>query len=516
MATSEDGANLNTINDIQPNEEDKVKDGSGSESESGAADDEDPIIIGGPSDTPSFCYLDGIHEDPETGDRERIQIPLTTLPATLGRSHDTFDPHFFGLGKRKAVSRKQCMIYYRDEQGGRVDWDAKKGELVYQKPTQKGAKNTDLKNDTSGSSSGRGGLPKRGFFVIECLGKNRIMVNRRRIDQGEAAVLESGSPIRISSYMLYFLLPTDATPKVHTVPVPTRKSSKKRKATTAAADAPASTRKPPGYFASLQAELDALDLETLLKRMTAEFESKEFGRRHQFIGSTIAVHVVRHAARAPEIQRLALNGGVSRNEILDWIDKSVYREWVGQMLSKMEVRSYQALLTKSLLKAGFTRTSSTGRYVKWYLPNDITIVINRNESPEKEAKVEKTKADDGEGQQEEATGGEKQAEGEEEEQEQEEEEDTGGDGIVEGEEDEGDGKDDDEGPDDENNEEDAVEKEEEGGEESELGNATAGTVGGDGEGPDDGNNKDDPIEKEGERGEESKLGDATAGAIGET
>ena len=55
---------------------------------------------------------------------------------------------------------------------------------------------------------------------------------------------------------------------------------------------------------------------------------------------------------------------VSRNFIMDWIEKSsTYKRWVSQMLLNMEPRSYQASITKSLLKTGWSRTSGAGRYM---------------------------------------------------------------------------------------------------------------------------------------------------------
>ena len=351
------------------------------------------VSLGGPIDTPAFGLLDGIFEDPETGSHTRVTIPLTRLPATLGRSHDTDDPLFFGLGKKKALSRKQCMIYYRDIQGGRVEWDNKEGDLVYVKPTGEGEK------------SDKDDLPKRGFFVIECLGKNRILVNKERVDQGNWARIESGTPIRISSYMLYFLLPTDATSKEHFIPSKKRKSAPVGPITTKsmdpapvssnasvasnskAGDAPPLKKAKTTMGANFQAELDALPVENLLEQMTEAINNNEWERRHQLIGSTISMHAVRHAATDPEIQAKALDGGVSRSAIMAWIeDSDMYSDWVRQMLTKMEARSYQAAITKSLLKAGFVRTGTSGRYIKWLLPPDIKIITDAPAKKEKKSK----------------------------------------------------------------------------------------------------------------------------------
>jgi TATA-binding protein-associated factor Taf7 len=42
---------------------------------------------------------------------------------------------------------------------------------------------------------------------------------------------------------------------------------------------------------------------------------------------------------------------------------------VDQILTKMEFKSYQANTSKALTKAGFKRTGTTGRHVKWILPD---------------------------------------------------------------------------------------------------------------------------------------------------
>lgn len=152
--------------------------------------------LGGTVPTACLCLLDGFEQDSASGEKTRVTIPITTLPATLGRSNDENDgddPHFFGLGKKKALSRKQCRISYRDAEGGHVERDGATGELIFR---EKSALGNQGKLPTEGDED----LPPRGFFVIECLGKNRIMVNQDRVEHGDAAVLEDGSALRISSY----------------------------------------------------------------------------------------------------------------------------------------------------------------------------------------------------------------------------------------------------------------------------------------------------------------------------
>lgn len=41
------------------------------------------------------------------------------------------------------------------------------------------------------------------------------------------------------------------------------------------------------------------------------------------------------------------------------------------MQSRMEFKSYQSSIGKALNRAGFERTGTTGRHVRWILPSDI-------------------------------------------------------------------------------------------------------------------------------------------------
>ena len=127
-------------------------------------------------------------------------------------------------------------------------------------------------------------------------------------------------------------------------------------------------------FAQLQAELDELPVDTLLDRMEEAVKAEKWERKHQLLGAAISLHAVNDATHAPEIRELAADGGVSRTDIMRWIkDSPKYGTWVVQMNSKMEAKSYQNTITKSLLKAGNERTGSGGRYIKWILPD---VVLN--------------------------------------------------------------------------------------------------------------------------------------------
>lgn len=74
-------------------------------------DEDDKVMVGGEIDTPAFALLAGVVEDDqEENNKAKVSIPLTRLPATLGRSHETNDKNFFGVGNRKALSRQQVNI----------------------------------------------------------------------------------------------------------------------------------------------------------------------------------------------------------------------------------------------------------------------------------------------------------------------------------------------------------------------------------------------------------------------
>jgi len=423
------------------------------------------ISLGGKRSQKSFALLDGVFQDPESDEKERVTIDITRLPALLGRSNesDKDNPNFFGLGKKKALSRKHCTIYYRDKEGGHAEWDTTEQTTIYKDAETVGAKKSPPKpnphlvkddddDDDDDDKKEGDGLPPNGFFVIECLGKNRILVDRTRVEQGESMVLRSGSAIRISSYMFYFLLPTDAEPKPHLIELPLS-DEEKEKAAAAASKNNSGKKKPPSATkaaakkrssscssissssssskntsgkdktntagikkaagsaskkrpvptiapsamkkpkkASTLAELEVLPVEELIEKMDEAVSKGLWDRKNQFIGTTVCYHAVRSAGAAIPIQeKVVTGGGVSRSDIMEWIEQSdMYGGWVQQMLTNMEPRSYQAAITKSLLKSGFTRTSGAGRYIKWLIPADIPMKVKAGKK-----KKTKPKGDEG-------------------------------------------------------------------------------------------------------------------------
>ena len=182
-------------------------------------------------------------------------------------------------------------------------------------------------------------------------------------------------------------------PRIASSAMPSKKS-KKKKSMTATTDSTITTATEPTSYAttangsntlkeknnSLAKEMEALPVKSLLEIMNDAVSKGLWERKHQIIGSTLCYHAVRSAGSSKEIQQEILDNsnsnnttattskdkgpGVSRTTIMEWIEHSKqYKRWVQQMLSNMEPRSYQASITKSLLKAGFSRTSGAGRYM---------------------------------------------------------------------------------------------------------------------------------------------------------
>jgi len=191
----------------------------------------------------------------------------------------------------------------------------------------------------------------------------------------------------MSGYSLYFMLPTDTPdePTLMDIPIfsatsnssksPTKKAGVKRKmsssSSVASKDPPTQPSVKKGKaqpFAQLQAELDALSLDTLLERMDEAVKADRWERKHQILGATISSYAIKDATSAPEIVALAREDGIPRMDIMEWIRVSPkYARWVEQMNSKMEPKSYQNTITKALIKAGHERTGTGGRYVRWIL-----------------------------------------------------------------------------------------------------------------------------------------------------
>lgn len=313
--------------------------------------------VGGDIDTPAYALLTGL----DTECSQTVAWPVRVLPAILGRSHATEDPHFVDMGKLKAISRQHMRIDCRATAEGILK--TQKDKIVYEA----------LRLETLVPESSKWG-DRRGVFCVTCLGKNRIVVDGERLEQGQTAVLRSGSKLKVGSNLLYFLLPKEASTASIEIAAGAKKK-KKRPLLTASAAAPAAKKsnKSKEAWPTLQNDIDNMSTDDLLEQISSAIEGDVWERRHQLMGSTVSYRAVLAAAEDPEIQRQAeVGGGASRSDIMKWIAESErFGKWVDQMLGKLEDKSYQASITKALIKAGFSRTASSGRYIKWVLPADI-------------------------------------------------------------------------------------------------------------------------------------------------
>jgi len=136
------------------------------------------------------------------------------------------------------------------------------------------------------------------------------------------------------------------------------------------------------------------------------------------MSGTIMNYAVRDASHDTHLQkRSRAEGGLARSEIIDWIAASdTYKMWVDRVMEKLEVKSYQSNISKALMKEGYTRIGTTGRHVKWTLPeyddmleeDDDDDDVERGKEEEEGGEEENQKqegGDDSDSQSEEAGGG---------------------------------------------------------------------------------------------------------------
>lgn len=420
----------------ESNNESGDSSGDDDEDDDGEDDTDEPsaTTLGGSIPTPAYALLTGILDDPKKdGDdptkRSVISVPITRLPAVLGRNHKTKDPNFFGLGDARLLSRNHVRIHYLDGVGGSLRSADDGGADV----------DSDDENKQDVGASGGGGsgglvyhlrsaddieeaitvgeivrpasmkqLPPTGYFVLQCLGKNKIAVGGtgkegRKISQGEAAVLQNGTTVRFAGFSLYFLLPKNAATTTSgggnaammQVPNPSyaifqkKRAREEAKAAAAAVEAEAAAAAAASSSAAAAAataakkvktesssatgtggggakvgqakviaDLEALPTSTLLQRCNEAVASDDaWGRPHQLLNSAVAVHAVMAAGRSSELQAvIEKHGGVTRGEVLNWVkNSSVFSGWVNLMMGKLEVKSYEKNISVAITRAGYTK-----------------------------------------------------------------------------------------------------------------------------------------------------------------
>jgi len=144
-----------------------------------------------------------------------------------------------------------------------------------------------------------------------------------------------------------------------------------------------------GPQGALLQEMEDMSSEDLLTEMREAIASDKWERRHQLMGGILAYHAVKDASRSKNLRKMARDsGGVSRKEIMDWMAASPkYAFWVKHTLNRVELSSYQSIVSRVLQKAGYERLGKRGRYVKWKLPPSVEV--------ESEVSDEEAESDEG-------------------------------------------------------------------------------------------------------------------------
>jgi pSer/pThr/pTyr-binding forkhead associated (FHA) protein len=418
------------------------------------------VVVGGRVDIPCYCLLDGIdddaadavqhqEEDEEEPDRRprrrrrRLTVPITRLPATLGRRHETTDPHFYSLGSAKAVSREHARIDYRfPPDGAYLKSNVGVGFRLLQRPSSEDHQDDNDNDDESNNNSHHKDsvmdrLPAKGAYVLTCLSKNKIMVNQERIDQGSVTVLQSGAAIKIGPVCVYFLLPTPTTPPSSSsssptsppletettpsaptpsplpkqphrwsldvssaLPVAAKSLTEKEESrgSTTTAIAAATTTTSTGTTSNVHLQLEALSWNDLAD----EYRQAKTDRRKQIVQSVIVARGALEAAVAlqQEQQRKSHNNSddddndeadtattteYAANDIIAWLENSTkYGPFQNEMKDRMEPKSYKASITKALLRAGFCRNNALGPRVRWHLPVSVIAAVATQTPPPRE------------------------------------------------------------------------------------------------------------------------------------
>ena len=323
--------------------------------------------LGGKSEKPAYCLLDGFMQEGDDGVKP-FRVAIDRLPATLGRSHITSEPNFFGLGKSvKALSRFQCRIDYRVPSGTLGQWTSE-DEFTYRAATPE-----EISNPTDAE------LSESGIYAITNVGKNPIRVNGIKVELDETCLLPHGSTLKFSAFSVYFLLPKTKSTKTMELPLKSKRKRKFQQPDTPASASPPNKKSKIPAFKTMQEELECMSTEDLLSQLQMADEKNIWDRRCQFMGATISYRAARDAAQSSELQTVqakasATTPGISKQEVVQWIQESdKYESWSEIMKRKLEPKSYQTNIAKAMQRAGYERSThvSVGRHVRWYLPADL-------------------------------------------------------------------------------------------------------------------------------------------------
>jgi hypothetical protein len=216
-------------------------------------------------------------------------------------------------------------------------------------------------------------IPPTGCYVIECLSKNKIHVNGKRVEQGQRALLAQGSKIKMLTYTLYFLLPlTEENPKLLSLHHPVQISPGGGHKDDESIMSGAVSLEPSIKKRKKEANTDFSDrpLSELLSEFFEAIDNNVFERKHSFISTAILSHAVNDACADPQlIDKCKNEGGLQRAEVIEWIEQhQVYGRYTRGLLKHLEVRTYHQNLSRAMSKVGFERVGTAGRHVKWLIP----------------------------------------------------------------------------------------------------------------------------------------------------
>jgi len=382
----------------EPNDKDNVA------TDKGSAE----IMVGGDSNKPpAYAMLVGfdvvlfprLNHGPNS---EQMQVPIHSLPTILGRTHQPCNIHqFVPLGNCKALSRNHAKIFYCDEKGGYIESQVQTevttnatnnnnssssttstsrndcvtvdAEFNYRRMNCK--KRKGKRKDITASADLSSPPPCNSGFAIECLGKNKIFVGKQRLEQGQIAPLENGTPIKMASYCFYFVLPKSQ--RTRSVSFPDSEETSSVATNEKGTDHDENSSSPPVKKLKRQynrkaplLQMEDRPLDELLREFHHAIETDVFDRKHQMVSSGIMMYAVKTVAADSEmIHESQTKSGLSRSDIMDFIEKhTVYSKWVKRIMTKMELKTYQSNLSKALVKAGYERVGTTGRHVKWLIP----------------------------------------------------------------------------------------------------------------------------------------------------